>query len=118
MGCSQRDQENGPDSFDVLISYDIDIVNTFLSTFLANGKLSWACSMFEIFSDPDVDPVSYNSMISSFVRKGYFNETWGYPSPKGLLYLMLIFCFGRWVSVRWAEEEEGLMLSPLLTSGG
>ncbi|XP_061359204.1 pentatricopeptide repeat-containing protein At4g01570 [Gastrolobium bilobum] len=66
----QRVQEKGLDSF------DIDMVNTFLSIFLAKGKLSLACKLFEIFSDAGVDPVSYtyNSIMSSFVKKGYFTE--------------------------------------------
>lgn len=62
-----------------LDSFDIDMVNTYLSIFLAKGKLSLACKIFEIFTDMGVDPVSYtyNSMMSSFVKKGYFNEAWG-----------------------------------------
>ncbi|KAI5598981.1 hypothetical protein BDE02_02G167600 [Populus trichocarpa] len=53
-------------------SFDIDMVNTFLSIFLAKGKLSLACKLFEIFTDMGVDPVSYtyNSIMSSFVKKG------------------------------------------------
>lgn len=69
----QRVQEKGIGSFDV------DMVNTFLSIFLAKGKLSLACKLFEIFTDMGVDPVSYtyNSITSSFVKKGYINEAWG-----------------------------------------
>ncbi|XVF72902.1 hypothetical protein PTKIN_Ptkin12aG0158000 [Pterospermum kingtungense] len=69
----QRVQEKGIDSFDV------GMVNTFLSIFLAKGKLSLACKLFEVFSDMGVDPVSYtyNSIMSSFVKKGYINEAWG-----------------------------------------
>ncbi|XP_022757661.1 pentatricopeptide repeat-containing protein At4g01570 [Durio zibethinus] len=69
----QRVQEKGIGSFDV------DMVNTFLSIFLAKGKLSLACKLFEIFTDMGVDPVSYtyNSIMSSFVKKGYINEAWG-----------------------------------------
>ncbi|XP_019194203.1 PREDICTED: pentatricopeptide repeat-containing protein At4g01570 [Ipomoea nil] len=60
-------------------SFDMDMVNTFLSIFLAKGKLSLACKLFEIFTNTGADPVSYtyNSMMSSFVKKGYFNEAWG-----------------------------------------
>ncbi|KAG8390702.1 hypothetical protein BUALT_Bualt01G0111000 [Buddleja alternifolia] len=60
-------------------SFDIDMVNTYLSIFLAKGKLSLACKLFEIFTDMGVDPVSYtyNSIMSSFVKKGYFKEAWG-----------------------------------------
>ncbi|KAF8407390.1 hypothetical protein HHK36_006521 [Tetracentron sinense] len=68
----KRVQEKGIDSF------DIDMVNTYLSIFLAKGKLSLACKLFDIFTDMSVDPVSYtyNSMMSSFVKKGYFSEAW------------------------------------------
>ncbi|KAK6137794.1 hypothetical protein DH2020_028466 [Rehmannia glutinosa] len=60
-------------------SFDIDMVNTYLSIFLAKGKLSLACKLFEIFTNMGVDPVSYtyNSIMSSFVKKGYFKEAWG-----------------------------------------
>ncbi|TYJ26809.1 hypothetical protein E1A91_A07G146800v1 [Gossypium mustelinum] len=69
----QRVKEKGIGSFDV------DMVNTFLSIFLAKGKLSLACKLFEVFTDMGVDPVSYtyNSIMSSFVKKGYINEAWG-----------------------------------------
>ncbi|XP_077247461.1 tetratricopeptide repeat (TPR)-like superfamily protein [Tasmannia lanceolata] len=60
-------------------SFDIDMVNTYMSIFLAKGKLSIACKLFEVFTEMGNDPVSYtyNSLISSFVKKGYFNEAWG-----------------------------------------
>ncbi|KAK6144946.1 hypothetical protein DH2020_021766 [Rehmannia glutinosa] len=45
-------------------SFDIDMVNTYLSIFLAKGKLSLACKLFEIFTNMGVDP-------------GYFKEAWG-----------------------------------------
>ncbi|CAN4126680.1 unnamed protein product [Withania somnifera] len=66
-------------------SFDIDMVNTFLSIFLAKGKLSMACKLFEIFTDMGADPVTYtyNSMMSSFVKKGYFNEAWGILQEMG-----------------------------------
>ncbi|XP_020205052.1 pentatricopeptide repeat-containing protein At4g01570 [Cajanus cajan] len=75
----QRVQEKGSDSFDV------DMMNTFLSIFLAKGKLSLACKLFEIFSDAGVDPVSYtyNSIMSSFVKKGYFTEAWAILTEMG-----------------------------------
>ncbi|XP_022853928.1 pentatricopeptide repeat-containing protein At4g01570 [Olea europaea var. sylvestris] len=62
-----------------LDSFDIDMVNTYLSIFLAKGKLSLSCKLFEIFTNMGVDPVSYtyNSMMSTFVKKGYFKEAWG-----------------------------------------
>ncbi|MED6187699.1 hypothetical protein PIB30_078926 [Stylosanthes scabra] len=76
---AQRVQEKGPDSF------DIDMVNTFLSIFLAKGKLSLACKLFEIFTDAGVDPVSYtfNSIMSSFVKRGYFSEAWAILNQMG-----------------------------------
>ncbi|XP_059646203.1 pentatricopeptide repeat-containing protein At4g01570 [Cornus florida] len=76
----KRVQAKGIDSF------DIDMVNTYLSIFLAQGKLSLACKLFEIFTDMGVDPVSYtyNSMMSSFVKKGYFNEAWGILHEMGV----------------------------------
>ncbi|XP_065859979.1 pentatricopeptide repeat-containing protein At4g01570 [Euphorbia lathyris] len=75
----QRVQAKGSDSF------DIDMMNTFLSIFLAKGKLSLACKLFEIFSDMGVDPATYtyNSIMSSFVKKGYFNEAWGVLNEMG-----------------------------------
>ncbi|KAH7519377.1 hypothetical protein FEM48_Zijuj08G0029600 [Ziziphus jujuba var. spinosa] len=79
LSRGQRVQAKGVDSF------DIDMVNTFLSIFLAKGKLSLACKLFEIFSDMGANPVSYtyNSMMSSFVKKGYFNEAWGVLNEMG-----------------------------------
>ncbi|XP_028752236.1 pentatricopeptide repeat-containing protein At4g01570-like [Neltuma alba] len=76
---AQRVQEQGSDSF------DIDMVNTFLSIFLAKGKLNLACKLFEIFTDMGVNPVSYtyNSIMSSFVKKGYFTEVWAVLSEMG-----------------------------------
>ncbi|KAK9273916.1 hypothetical protein L1049_018728 [Liquidambar formosana] len=75
----QRVQSKGTGSF------DIDMVNTYLSIFLGKGKLSLACKLFEIFTDMGVDLVSYtyNSMMSSFVKKGYFNEAWGVLNEMG-----------------------------------
>nr|DAD47350.1 TPA_asm: hypothetical protein HUJ06_017287 [Nelumbo nucifera] len=40
-------------------SFDIDMINTFLSVFLAKGKLSFACKLFEIFTEMGANPVSY-----------------------------------------------------------
>jgi pentatricopeptide repeat protein len=79
LSRGQRVQPKGMGSF------DIDMVNTFLSIFLAKGKLSLACKLFEIFSDMGVNPVSYtyNSIMSSFVKKGYFNEAWGVLNEMG-----------------------------------
>ncbi|KAF5733401.1 pentatricopeptide repeat-containing protein [Tripterygium wilfordii] len=66
-------------------SFDIDMVNTFLSIFLAKGKLSLACKLFEILNDMGIDPVtySYNSIMTSFVKKGYFNDAWAVFSEMG-----------------------------------
>lgn len=79
LSRGQRVQARGMGSF------DIDMVNTFFSIFLAKGKLSLACKLFEIFSDMGVDPMSYtyNSIMSSFVKKGYFNEAWGILNEMG-----------------------------------
>lgn len=57
-------------------SFDIDMVNTYLSIFLSNGNLSLACKLFEIFTDMGVSPVSYtyNSLMSSFLKRGCFDE--------------------------------------------
>lgn len=76
---AQRVQEKGSDSF------DIDMVNTYLSIFLAKGKLNLACKLFEIFTDMGVNPVSYtyNSVMSSFVKKGYFTEAWAVLNEMG-----------------------------------
>lgn len=73
LSRAKRVEEKGIDSF------EIDMVNTYLSIFLAKGKLSLACKLFEIFNDMGVNPVSYtyNSLLSSFVKKGYLNEAWG-----------------------------------------
>ncbi|GAB2229035.1 hypothetical protein Droror1_Dr00023170 [Drosera rotundifolia] len=60
-------------------TFNIDMVNTYLSIFLAKGNLSLACKLFEIFTDEGVGAVTYtyNSIASSFVKKGYFDEVWG-----------------------------------------
>ncbi|GER55561.1 v-type proton ATPase subunit H [Striga asiatica] len=42
-------------------SFDIDMVNTYLSIFLSKGKLSLACKLFEVFTSMGVDPVSYTT---------------------------------------------------------
>ena len=47
----QRVQEKG------ISSFDVDMVNTFLSIFLAKGKLSLACKLFEIFTDMGVHTI-------------------------------------------------------------
>ncbi|XP_030528007.1 pentatricopeptide repeat-containing protein At4g01570 [Rhodamnia argentea] len=64
---------------------DTDMVNTFLSIFLAKGKLSLACKLFEMFTDMGIDPTSYtyNSLMSSFVKKGYFDEALGVLNEMG-----------------------------------
>lgn len=79
LSRGKRVQEKGMESF------DIDMVNTYLSIFLAKGKVSLACKLFEIFTDAGVEVVSYtyNSMMSSFVKKGYFTEAWGVLQEMG-----------------------------------
>ncbi|KAL3650088.1 hypothetical protein CASFOL_006491 [Castilleja foliolosa] len=66
-------------------TFDIDMINTYLSIFLAKGKLSLACKLFEIFTNMGVEPVNYtyNSIMSSFVKKGYFREAWGVLDAMG-----------------------------------
>ncbi|KAL2249192.1 UNVERIFIED_CONTAM: Pentatricopeptide repeat-containing protein [Sesamum indicum] len=66
-------------------SFDIDMVNTYLSIFLAKGKLSLACKLFEIFTNMGVNPVgyTYNSIMNSFVKKGYLKEAWGVLQAMG-----------------------------------
>ncbi|XP_042422189.1 pentatricopeptide repeat-containing protein At4g01570 [Zingiber officinale] len=67
-----RVEENRIDSF------DIDMVNTYMPIFLAKGKLSFACKLFEIFASLGTQPVSYtyNSLLTSFIKKGYLTEAW------------------------------------------
>ncbi|CAN1309644.1 Pentatricopeptide repeat-containing protein At4g01570 [Linum perenne] len=59
-------------------SFDVAMVNTFMSIFLAKGQLSVACKLFEVFSNTGMNPASYtyNALMSSFVKKGYFDEAW------------------------------------------
>ncbi|WOL11615.1 hypothetical protein Cni_G20379 [Canna indica] len=66
-------------------SFDIDMVNTYLSIFLSKGNLSVACKLFEIFTTLGREPVSYtyNSLLSSFVKKGYLIEAWGILQEMG-----------------------------------
>ncbi|KOM24657.1 hypothetical protein LR48_Vigan2399s000100 [Vigna angularis] len=68
--------------------FDVDMVNTLLSIFLAKGKLSLACKLFEIFNDAGVSQVSYcyNSIMSSFVKKGYFIEAWAVVAEMGEIF--------------------------------
>ncbi|KAI3974363.1 hypothetical protein MKX01_031032 [Papaver californicum] len=70
---SHRIQEKG------IRSFDFSMVNTFLSIFLAKGNLSLVCKLFEIFTEKGVNSVSYtyNSMMTSFIEKGYFDEAGG-----------------------------------------
>ncbi|KAI3766858.1 hypothetical protein L2E82_16933 [Cichorium intybus] len=76
----KRVQEKG-----IIDSFDIDMVNTYMSIYLTKGKLSLACKLFEIFTDLGVDPVNYtyNSLMSSLVKKGYLNEAYGVLSEMG-----------------------------------
>lgn len=75
----KRVEEKGVDLF------DINMVNTYLSIYLTKGKLSLACKLFAIFTDLGVDPVNYtyNSLMSSLVKKGYLNEAYGVVSEMG-----------------------------------
>ncbi|CAB77727.1 hypothetical protein [Arabidopsis thaliana] len=61
-------------------SFDVDMMNTFLSIYLSKGDLSLACKLFEIFNGmgvTDLTSYTYNSMMSSFVKKGYFQTARG-----------------------------------------
>ncbi|XP_076925589.1 pentatricopeptide repeat-containing protein At4g01570-like [Bidens hawaiensis] len=75
----KRVNEKGVDLF------DINMVNTYLSIYLTKGKLSLACKLFDIFTDLGIDPVNYtyNSLMSSLVKKGYLNEAYGVLSEMG-----------------------------------
>ncbi|KAL4584061.1 hypothetical protein LXL04_008651 [Taraxacum kok-saghyz] len=77
----KRVQEKGI----IVNSFDINMVNTYLSIYLTKGKLSLACKLFEIFTDLGVDPVTYtyNSLMSSLVKKGYLSEAYGVLSEMG-----------------------------------
>ncbi|VVB06358.1 unnamed protein product [Arabis nemorensis] len=67
-------------------SFDIDMMNTFLSIYLSKGDLSLACKLFEIFNEmgvTDLTSYTYNSMMSSFVKKGYFKTARGVVDQMG-----------------------------------
>ncbi|XP_027185209.1 pentatricopeptide repeat-containing protein At4g01570 [Coffea eugenioides] len=105
-------------------SFDIDMVNTYLSIFLSKGKLSLACKIFEIFTNMGIDPVSYtyNSIMSSFVKKGYFNEAWGVLQGMGEMlcpadiatYNVIIQCLGKMGRADLASA----VLDKLMKQGG
>jgi pentatricopeptide repeat protein len=66
-------------------SFDADMVNTYLSIFLAKGKLSVACKLFEIFTSLGQKGTSYtyNSLMTSFVKKGYVKQVWAVLHERG-----------------------------------
>ncbi|KAJ0265145.1 Pentatricopeptide repeat-containing protein [Hirschfeldia incana] len=67
-------------------SFDVDMMNTFLSIYLSKGDLSLACKLFEIFNDMGVTNLTsytYNSMMSSFVKKGYYKTARGVLDQMG-----------------------------------
>ncbi|XP_009111354.1 pentatricopeptide repeat-containing protein At4g01570 [Brassica rapa] len=67
-------------------SFDVDMMNTFLSIYLSKGDLSLACKLFEIFNDMGVTNLTsytYNSMMSSFVKKGYYETARGVLDQMG-----------------------------------
>ncbi|CAN8237801.1 unnamed protein product [Cochlearia groenlandica] len=67
-------------------SFDVDMMNTFLSIYLSKGDLSLACKLFEIFNEmgvTDLTSYTYNSMLSSFVKKGYFKTARGVLDQMG-----------------------------------
>lgn len=53
-------------------TFDADMVNTYMSIFLAKGKLSVACKLFEIFTNLGRKGTSYtyNSLMTSLSRRG------------------------------------------------
>ncbi|KAK9122422.1 hypothetical protein Syun_020039 [Stephania yunnanensis] len=57
---------------------EVESNNQSFSVSRAKGNLSWACKLFEIFTENGISPVSYtyNSMMTSFVKKGYLKEAW------------------------------------------
>ncbi|KAI3934501.1 hypothetical protein MKW92_034875 [Papaver armeniacum] len=68
---SRRVQEKG------IRSFDINMVNTFLSIFLAKGNLSLACKLFEIFTEKGMgeklcpaDIGTYNLLIQGLGKMG------------------------------------------------
>ncbi|PKA52218.1 Pentatricopeptide repeat-containing protein [Apostasia shenzhenica] len=78
MNRGQRVEEKG-------MAFDTGMLNTYLSIFLSDGKLSIACKLFEMFTSMGNEPVSYtyNSLLSSFVKKGYLNDAWGILQEMG-----------------------------------
>lgn len=66
-------------------TFDADMVNTYLSIFLAKGKLSVACKLFEIFTNLGNKGTSYtyNSLMTSFVKKGYLKQVWAILHERG-----------------------------------
>jgi pentatricopeptide repeat protein len=66
-------------------TFDADMINTYLSIFLAKGKLSVACKLFEIFSNLGNKGTSYtyNSLMTSFVKKGYLKQVWAILHERG-----------------------------------
>ncbi|EER93573.1 hypothetical protein BDA96_01G121100 [Sorghum bicolor] len=66
-------------------TFDADMINTYLSIFLAKGKLSVACKLFEIFTNLGNKGTSYtyNSLMTSFVKKGYLKQVWAILHERG-----------------------------------
>ncbi|XP_037428992.1 pentatricopeptide repeat-containing protein At4g01570-like [Triticum dicoccoides] len=66
-------------------TFDADMVNTYMSIFLAKGKLSVACKLFEIFTNLGRKGTSYtyNSLMTSFVKKGYLKQVWAVLHERG-----------------------------------
>jgi pentatricopeptide repeat protein len=79
MHRGQRVEGMGPKTFDA------DMINTYLSIFLAKGKLSVACKLFEIFTNLGNKGTSYtyNSLMTSFVKKGYLKQVWAVLHERG-----------------------------------
>ncbi|XP_072973812.1 pentatricopeptide repeat-containing protein At4g01570 [Typha angustifolia] len=114
----QRVQATGVNTF------DIDMVNTYLSIFLAKGKLTLACKLFEIFTSLGRNATSYtyNSLMSTFVKKGYMREAWAVLQDMGdklspgdiATYNVIIQGLGKMGKANLAS----LVLDQLLKKGG
>ncbi|XP_047330990.1 pentatricopeptide repeat-containing protein At4g01570-like [Impatiens glandulifera] len=58
--------------------YYINMVNVYLSAYLAKGDMSLACQLFVKSREMGLNPITYtyNSIISCLVDNGYFDEAW------------------------------------------
>ncbi|KAL8250495.1 hypothetical protein R6Q59_034188 [Mikania micrantha] len=63
----------------------VAITHLLLTIYLTKGMLSLACRLLDIFTHLGVNPMNYtyNSLMSSLVKRGYLNETYGVLSEMG-----------------------------------